>query len=141
MDQEAGGRGHTLPGGIIRSDDGDATPGVLACETVGEIRLDREVGRLLAVDEVHGAGRPPLVAYPYNGGVVGDSDVAATHLLENGHRPGWLAGRACSLGGSVSDSHLSVDPEVAHTSETFTPGRSKFGLAVITTGWAFRRKP
>lgn len=88
MDQEAADQRHTLPGGIIKPDDGRTPCQGTRRETVEEIGLDREPGRLLAVDQVYGVGRPPLVAYLYDGGVLGVSDFAAIHLLENGHRAG-----------------------------------------------------
>ncbi|MET8284656.1 MULTISPECIES: NUDIX domain-containing protein [Streptomyces] len=96
MDQEAADQRHTLPGGTIKPDDGETPHQGTRRETVEEIGLDREPGRLLAVDQVYGVGQPPLVAHLYDGGV---SDFAAIHLLKNGHRAGRLAGRARSLRG------------------------------------------
>lgn len=47
-----------------------------------EIALDLEVGRLLAVDWVPGAGRPPIVAYLYDGGVLREDQFKAIRLQE-----------------------------------------------------------
>ncbi|MHC3468805.1 NUDIX domain-containing protein [Streptomyces sp. 7R007] len=74
--------GWALPGGTIESDDGETPRQGARRETAEEIGLDREMGRLLAVDWVHGTGRPPLVAYLYDGGVLTDADLAAIHLQE-----------------------------------------------------------
>ncbi|MEU9478789.1 NUDIX hydrolase [Streptomyces sp. NPDC048191] len=74
--------GWALPGGTIESDDGETPRQGARRETLEEIGLDRELGRLLAVDWVHGAGRPPLVAYLYDGGVVTDADLKAIRLQE-----------------------------------------------------------
>ncbi|MFF7648005.1 NUDIX domain-containing protein [Streptomyces canus] len=74
--------GWALPGGTIESDEGE-TPRQGACrETAEEIGLDRELGRLLAVDWVHGTGRPPLVAYLYDGGVLTENEFKAIRLQE-----------------------------------------------------------
>ncbi|CAM5704037.1 ADP-ribose pyrophosphatase YjhB (NUDIX family) OS=Streptomyces violarus OX=67380 GN=FHS41_001298 PE=4 SV=1 [Streptomyces violarus] len=73
--------GWALPGGTIESDDGE-TPQGARRETAEEIGLDRELGRLLAVDWVHGTGRPPLVAYLYDGGVLGEDEFKAIRLQE-----------------------------------------------------------
>ncbi|MET9450620.1 NUDIX hydrolase [Streptomyces cinerochromogenes] len=74
--------GWALPGGTIESDDGETPRQGARRETLEEIGLDRELGRLLAVDWVHGAGRPPLVAYLYDGGVLTGSDLKAIRLQE-----------------------------------------------------------
>ncbi|MEU4485036.1 NUDIX hydrolase [Streptomyces purpurascens] len=74
--------GWTLPGGTIESDDGETPRQGARRETAEEIGLDRELGRLLAVDWVHGPGRPPLVAYLYDGGVLGEDDFKAIRLQE-----------------------------------------------------------
>ncbi|GGS95945.1 MULTISPECIES: NUDIX domain-containing protein [Streptomyces] len=74
--------GWALPGGTIESDDGETPRQGARRETLEEIGLDREPGRLLAVDWVHGAGRPPLVAYLYDGGVLTESDLKAIRLQE-----------------------------------------------------------
>ncbi|KUL23736.1 NUDIX domain-containing protein [Streptomyces regalis] len=74
--------GWALPGGTIESDDGETPRQGARRETAEEIGLDRELGRLLAVDWVHGTGRPPLVAYLYDGGVLGEDDFKAIRLQE-----------------------------------------------------------
>ncbi|MCS0600016.1 NUDIX hydrolase [Streptomyces sp. LP11] len=74
--------GWALPGGTIESDDGETPRQGARRETLEEIGLDREPGRLLAVDWVRGDGRPPLVAYLYDGGVLTDADLAAIKLQE-----------------------------------------------------------
>ncbi|WP_329049164.1 NUDIX hydrolase [Streptomyces violaceus] len=74
--------GWTLPGGTIESDDGETPRQGARRETAEEIGLDRELGRLLAVDWVHGPGRPPLVAYLYDGGVLGDDAFKAIRLQD-----------------------------------------------------------
>jgi ADP-ribose pyrophosphatase YjhB (NUDIX family) len=74
--------GWTLPGGTVESDDGETPRQGARRETAEEIGLDRELGRLLALDWVHGTGRPPLVAYLYDGGVLGEDDFKAIRLQE-----------------------------------------------------------
>jgi ADP-ribose pyrophosphatase YjhB (NUDIX family) len=74
--------GWALPGGTIESDDGETPRQGARRETAEEIGLDRELGRLLAVDWVHGTARPPLVAYLYDGGVLGEDDLKAIRLQE-----------------------------------------------------------
>ncbi|MFJ5973093.1 NUDIX domain-containing protein [Streptomyces sp. NPDC093060] len=74
--------GWALPGGTIESDDGETPRQGARRETLEEIGLDRELGRLLAVDWVHGTGRPPLVAYLYDGGVLSESECKAIRLQE-----------------------------------------------------------
>ncbi|MFF4269413.1 NUDIX domain-containing protein [Streptomyces sp. NPDC001536] len=74
--------GWALPGGTVESDDGETPRQGARRETAEEIGLDRELGRLLAVDWVHGTGRPPLVAYLYDGGVLGEDDLKAIRLQE-----------------------------------------------------------
>lgn len=74
--------GWALPGGTIESDDGETPRQGARRETLEEIGLDRELGALLAVDWVHGPGRPPLVAYLYDGGVLGEDDFKAIRLQE-----------------------------------------------------------
>ncbi|MFJ5530428.1 NUDIX domain-containing protein [Streptomyces sp. NPDC093261] len=99
--------GWALPGGTIESDDGETPRQGARRETLEEIGLDVEPGRLLAVDWVHGTGRPPLVAYLYDGGVLGEDDLKAIRLQEEellswrlvpreeitGHLPGALGRR------------------------------------------------
>ncbi|MFD4601648.1 NUDIX domain-containing protein [Streptomyces sp. NPDC058464] len=74
--------GWALPGGTVESDDGETPRQGARRETLEEIGLDREMGRLLTVDWVHGAGRPPIVAYVYDGGVLADADLGAIRLQE-----------------------------------------------------------
>ncbi|PWI14370.1 NUDIX hydrolase [Streptomyces sp. Act143] len=74
--------GWALPGGTIESDDGETPRQGARRETLEEIGLDRELGRLLAVDWVYRAGMPPLVAYLYDGGVLGEDDFKAIRLQE-----------------------------------------------------------
>ncbi|MEV2215474.1 NUDIX hydrolase [Streptomyces sp. NPDC050997] len=74
--------GWALPGGTIESDDGETPRQGARRETLEEIGLDRELGRLLAVDWAHGSGRPPLVAYLYDGGVLDEDEFKAIRLQE-----------------------------------------------------------
>ncbi|WP_251095578.1 NUDIX hydrolase [Streptomyces sp. Caat 7-52] len=74
--------GWALPGGTIESDTGETPRQGARRETLEEIGLDRPLGRLLAVDWVHGVGRPPLVAYLYDGGVLTDTELKAIRLQE-----------------------------------------------------------
>src|SRR4051794_4897579 len=75
--------GWALPGGTVESDDGETPRQGARRETAEEIGLDVEPGRLLAVDWVPGtAARPPLVAYLYDGGVLGDADFKSIRLQE-----------------------------------------------------------
>ncbi|MGY6021354.1 NUDIX domain-containing protein [Streptomyces spinosirectus] len=72
--------GWALPGGTIESDDGESPRRGAHRETLEEIGLDRELGRLLAVDWVYRPGWPPLVAYLYDGGVLTEDDFKAIRL-------------------------------------------------------------
>ncbi|MGW7609017.1 NUDIX domain-containing protein [Streptomyces sp. NPDC054766] len=74
--------GWTLPGGTVESDDGESPRQGARRETAEEIGLDVELGRLLAVDWVQWPARPPLVAYLYDGGVLGEQDLKAIRLQE-----------------------------------------------------------
>jgi ADP-ribose pyrophosphatase YjhB (NUDIX family) len=74
--------GWALPGGTVESDDGETPRQGARRETAEEIGLDVELGRLLAVDWVHGTARPPIVAYLYDGGVLGEDDLKAIRLQE-----------------------------------------------------------
>ncbi|MEU9986752.1 NUDIX domain-containing protein [Streptomyces sp. NPDC007971] len=74
--------GWALPGGTIESDDGETPRQGARRETLEEIGLDRELGRLLAVDWVRGTGRPPLVAYLFDGGVLAEAEFKAIRLQE-----------------------------------------------------------
>ncbi|MEV5899120.1 NUDIX hydrolase [Streptomyces sp. NPDC052127] len=72
--------GWALPGGTIESDTGESPRQAARRETLEEIGLDRELGRLLAVDWVLGPDRPPLMAYVYDGGVLDADDRKAIRL-------------------------------------------------------------
>ncbi|MFB7368754.1 NUDIX domain-containing protein [Streptomyces sp. NPDC056222] len=74
--------GWVLPGGTIESDAGETPRQAARRETAEEIGLDVELGALLAVDWVHGAERPPIVAYVYDGGVLSDERFAEIRLQE-----------------------------------------------------------
>ncbi|MFV8186052.1 NUDIX domain-containing protein [Streptomyces sp. AF1B] len=74
--------GWALPGGTIESDGGETPRQGAHRETLEEIGLDVELGRLLAVDWVYRAGWPPLVAYLYDGGVLTADDLKAIRLQE-----------------------------------------------------------
>ncbi|MFC8195491.1 NUDIX domain-containing protein [Streptomyces sp. NPDC057298] len=75
--------GWALPGGTVESD-ADETPRQGARrETLEEIGLDLPVGRLLAVDWVPGAARPPVVAYLYDGGVLAEEQFKSIRLQES----------------------------------------------------------
>ncbi|MFJ8793435.1 NUDIX domain-containing protein [Streptomyces sp. NPDC102462] len=74
--------GWALPGGTVESDDGETPRQGARRETAEEIGLDVTPGRLLAVDWVHGTGRPPLVAYLYDGGVLTADDLGSIRLQE-----------------------------------------------------------
>ncbi|MFF5038552.1 NUDIX domain-containing protein [Streptomyces nigra] len=74
--------GWALPGGTIESGAGETPRQGARREPREEIGLDREPGRLPAVDWVQGAGRPPLVAYLYDGGVLTADDLKAIRLQE-----------------------------------------------------------
>lgn len=75
--------GWALPGGTIESDEGESPREGARRETAEEIGLDRELGRLLAVDWARGSGRPPLVAYLYDGGVLGEDELGSIRLQES----------------------------------------------------------
>ncbi|MDN3293953.1 NUDIX hydrolase [Streptomyces ficellus] len=74
--------GWALPGGTIESDAGETPREGARRETLEEIGLDVELGPLLAVDWVHGPGRPPIVAYVYDGGVLSGEQFRAIRLQE-----------------------------------------------------------
>jgi ADP-ribose pyrophosphatase YjhB (NUDIX family) len=75
-------KGWVLPGGTVESDTGETPRQGARRETAEETGLDREPGRLLAVDWVHGTGRPPVVAYLYDGGVLSEDEFKAIRLQE-----------------------------------------------------------
>ncbi|RSS82810.1 NUDIX hydrolase [Streptomyces sp. WAC06614] len=74
--------GWALPGGTIESDRGESPRTAARRESAEEIGLDVPLGRLLAVDWVLGTGRPPLVAYVYDGGVLDERQLADITLQE-----------------------------------------------------------
>ncbi|MGH4029143.1 NUDIX domain-containing protein [Actinomycetota bacterium Odt1-20B] len=74
--------GWALPGGTVESDQGETPRQGARRETVEEIGLDVELGALLAVDWVPGPGRPPIVAYVYDGGVLGEEQLKSIRLQE-----------------------------------------------------------
>ena len=74
--------GWALPGGTVESDQRETPRQGARRETVEEIGLDIELGRLLAVDWVQGTARPPLIAYLYDGGVLAEKDLKAIRLQE-----------------------------------------------------------
>ncbi|WP_328690629.1 NUDIX hydrolase [Streptomyces phaeochromogenes] len=74
--------GWALPGGTVESDDGETPRQGAHRETLEEIGLDLEIGRLLAVDWVPGTTRPPIVAYLYDGGVLSEDQFKAIRLQE-----------------------------------------------------------
>ncbi|MBO7936974.1 NUDIX hydrolase [Streptomyces antibioticus] len=74
--------GWALPGGTIESDEGESPRQGARRETLEEIGLDRPLGRLLAVDWSTGPGRPPLVAYLYDGGVLDELALKEIKLQE-----------------------------------------------------------
>lgn len=120
--------GWALPGGTIESDDGETPRQGARRETLEEIGLDRELGRLLAVDWVRGAGRPPLVAYLYDGGVLAETDFKAIRLQEEellswrlvsreeitGHLPGALGRRVLAALDVLADGSGTVELENGH---------------------------
>ncbi|MEV4945444.1 NUDIX hydrolase [Streptomyces sp. NPDC053755] len=74
--------GWTLPGGTIESDTGETPRQAARRETAEEIGLDVELGALLAVDWALGPGRPPIVAYVFDGGVLSPERLGAIRLQE-----------------------------------------------------------
>ncbi|MEI7030345.1 NUDIX hydrolase [Streptomyces pratensis] len=74
--------GWALPGGTVESDTGEGPRQAARRETAEETGLDVAPGRLLAVDWARGEGRPPIVAYLYDGGVLTTAQLAAIRLQE-----------------------------------------------------------
>ncbi|MFD3514970.1 NUDIX domain-containing protein [Streptomyces sp. NPDC058657] len=74
--------GWALPGGTIESDSGETPRQAARRETLEEIGLDVELGRLLVADWARGEGRPPIAAYLYDGGVLDAERLAAIRLQE-----------------------------------------------------------
>jgi len=72
----------TLPGGTIESELGETPRQAAHRESVEEIGVDRTPGALLAVDWVLGSGRPPLVSFLYDGGVLTEGQLAAIRLQD-----------------------------------------------------------
>ncbi|OLZ64531.1 NUDIX hydrolase [Streptomyces sp. IMTB 2501] len=120
--------GWALPGGTIESDDGETPRQGARRETLEEIGLDREPGRLLAVDWVHGTARPPLVAYLYDGGVLAETDLKAIRLQEEellswrlvpreqitAHLPGALGRRVLTALDVLADGTGTAELENGH---------------------------
>ncbi|MFH8466335.1 NUDIX domain-containing protein [Streptomyces sp. NPDC017991] len=75
--------GWALPGGTVESDAGETPRQGAHRETLEEIGLDLEIGRLLAVDWVPGTERPPIVAYLYDGGVLTEEQFKSIRLQES----------------------------------------------------------
>ncbi|MFH9612976.1 NUDIX domain-containing protein [Streptomyces pratensis] len=94
--------GWALPGGTIESGDGESPRQAARRETAEEIGLDLAPGRLLTVDWVRGAARPPIVAYVYDGGVLAqeqldairlqDDELLSWRLVDRADLPGYLLG-------------------------------------------------
>ena len=120
--------GWALPGGTIESDDGETPRQGARRETLEEIGLDRELGRRLVVDWVHGTGRPPLVAYLYDGGVLTEADLNAIRLQEEellswrlvpreeitDHLPGALGRRVLTALDILADGSGTAELENGH---------------------------
>ncbi|MFD7744546.1 NUDIX domain-containing protein [Streptomyces sp. NPDC059698] len=99
--------GWALPGGTVESDAGESPRRGARRETAEEIGLDVAPGRLLVVDWAPGNGRPPIVAYLYDGGVLAPEQLAQIRIQEeellswrlvapaelDGYLPGALGGR------------------------------------------------
>ncbi|MDO0924930.1 NUDIX hydrolase [Streptomyces sp. TG1A-8] len=120
--------GWALPGGTIESDDGETPRQGARRETLEETGLDREPGRLLAVDWAHGTGRPPLVAYLYDGGVLTEAELGSIRLQEEellswrlvpreevtAHLPGALGRRVLAALDVLADGSGTVELENGH---------------------------
>lgn len=122
-------QGWGLPGGTVESDAGETPRQGARRETAEEIGLDVPVGALLAVDWVPGDGRPPLVAYLYDGGVLDDAQLAAVRLQEEellswrmvtraeitAHLPGATGRRVLAALDAVESGTGPVELENGHT--------------------------
>jgi ADP-ribose pyrophosphatase YjhB (NUDIX family) len=120
--------GWALPGGTIESDTGETPRQGARRETLEEIGLDRDLGRLLAVDWVHGTDRPPVVAYVYDGGVLTDAEFKAIKLQEEellswrlvpreeltAHLPGSLGRRVLAALDVLADGAGAAELENGH---------------------------
>ncbi|WP_128981431.1 NUDIX domain-containing protein [Streptomyces roseicoloratus] len=117
--------GWALPGGTIESDAGETPRAGARRETAEEIGLDVEPGALLVVDWAPGPGRPPIVAYLYDGGVLSGERLAAIRLQEeellswklvepselSAHLPNGLALRVSAALGALKDGRGPVELE------------------------------
>ncbi|MFF9012537.1 NUDIX domain-containing protein [Streptomyces sp. NPDC014870] len=117
--------GWTLPGGTIESDTGETPRQAARRETAEEIGLDLELGALLAVDWANGTGRPPIVAYVYDGGVLPAERFAEIRLQEEellswkliepaeaiAHLPGSLGRRVVAALDALADGGGPVELE------------------------------
>ncbi|MFG2484430.1 MULTISPECIES: NUDIX domain-containing protein [Streptomyces] len=74
--------GWALPGGTVESDQDEFPRTAARRESAEEIGIDLPLGRLLVVDWVPGPGRPPVVAYVYDGGVLDEAQLASVTLQE-----------------------------------------------------------
>lgn len=74
--------GWALPGGTIESDQGESPRTAARRESAEEIGIDVPLGRLLTVDWNLAPGRPPLVAYLFDGGVLDAEQLASIKLQE-----------------------------------------------------------
>ncbi|ARF65229.1 MULTISPECIES: NUDIX hydrolase [Streptomyces] len=110
--------GWALPGGTVESDAGESPRQGARRETAEEIGLDIAPGRLLAVDWVQGAGRPPIVAYLYDGGVL-DADRLAAIRIQQEELLSWRLVAPADLDGYLLGS---------------LHGRVRAALEVLTSG-------
>ncbi|MEU3717389.1 NUDIX hydrolase [Streptomyces californicus] len=110
--------GWALPGGTVESDAGESPRQGARRETAEEIGLDVAPGRLLVVDWVQGAGRPPIVAYLYDGGVL-DADRLAAIRIQQEELLSWRLVAPADLDGYLLGS---------------LHGRVRAALEVLTSG-------
>ncbi|WP_031052028.1 NUDIX domain-containing protein [Streptomyces sp. NRRL F-5702] len=110
--------GWALPGGTVESDAGESPRQGARRETAEEIGLDIAPGRLLVVDWVQGAGRPPIVAYLYDGGVL-DADQLAAIRIQQEELLSWRLVAPADLDGYLLGS---------------LHGRVRAALEVLTSG-------